>query len=223
MQQITEISDKLKTLNGQLPSEFARQPRSLQELDRWKATEFRQFLLYTGPLVLKSIVSRPLYQHFLALSVSISVLLNSSDEIRNEYSDYAKQLLVYFVHNAAHIYGDTLAVYNVHGLIHLVDDLQFDCSLNDISAFPFENYLQRLKKLVRNGNNPVVQVSKRLLELEKANVYPHGKKIYTKISTRQRDCCFKISNKKVIFVRSQRENGYIDCDVYSYNTIQGTR
>ena len=36
--QLREISDKLIMLNGKMPSEFASQPRSLQELDRWKAT-----------------------------------------------------------------------------------------------------------------------------------------------------------------------------------------
>ena len=51
-------------LNGEMLTEFARQPRRLQELDRWMATEFRQFLLYTGPLVLKGIVSKELFQHF---------------------------------------------------------------------------------------------------------------------------------------------------------------
>ena len=75
------------------------------------------------------------------------------------------ELLLYFVHEASRIYGDTFTVYNVHGLVHLADDLQFKCSLNDLSAFPFENYFQRLKKYVRNGNNPVVQLAKRLHEL----------------------------------------------------------
>ena len=63
-----------------MPSEFARQPRSLQELDRWKATEFRQFLLYTGPVVLKGIVSKELFQHFLTLNVAMTILLQESHD-----------------------------------------------------------------------------------------------------------------------------------------------
>ena len=78
-QQCPQISDGLKALRGTMPSEFARQPRPLDELERWKATEFRQFLLYTGPVVLRNVVSKDLYQHFLCLSVAISILLDSND------------------------------------------------------------------------------------------------------------------------------------------------
>ena len=49
LQLLNRISDNLKSLNGQLPSEFARQPRTLDELPNWKATEFRQFLLLYRP------------------------------------------------------------------------------------------------------------------------------------------------------------------------------
>ncbi len=58
VRQRQEISQKLNRLRGKMPSEFARQPRGLEDLDRWKATEFRQFLLYTGPVVLKNVISR---------------------------------------------------------------------------------------------------------------------------------------------------------------------
>ena len=61
-------------LYGKLPSEFARQPRSLAELDRWKATELRNFLLYTGPVVLKGIIDVNQYRHFLSFSVAIRLL-----------------------------------------------------------------------------------------------------------------------------------------------------
>ncbi|XP_077536347.1 uncharacterized protein LOC144148704 [Haemaphysalis longicornis] len=51
-----ELSVKLSKLAMFVPAEFNRRPRSLLELDRWKATEFRFFLLYGGPLVLSSIL-----------------------------------------------------------------------------------------------------------------------------------------------------------------------
>jgi hypothetical protein len=37
---IAQISEKLVSLHGSMPSEFAQQPRSLKELDWWKATEY---------------------------------------------------------------------------------------------------------------------------------------------------------------------------------------
>ena len=74
-----------------MPAEFFRQPRSLYELDRWKASEFCQFLLYTGPLVFKRMFHEDHYQYFLALHVAMSILLNENYEIRNFYLDFAKE------------------------------------------------------------------------------------------------------------------------------------
>ena len=39
-------------------------------------------------------------------------------------------------------------------------------SLPNFSAFPFENYMQTLKKLLRKSDNPLQQIVKRLAELE---------------------------------------------------------
>ena len=74
--QINEISSLLLSLNVYLPNEISRQPRSLKELDRWKATEFRQFLLYTGPTVLQDIIPDNAYEHFLPLSITLTILYN---------------------------------------------------------------------------------------------------------------------------------------------------
>lgn len=84
--QIGEISSKLEALNGILPREFARQPRSLASQERWKATEFRQFLLYTGPVVLRAVLPDSFYYHFLSLTVAMSILLDADDDTRKAYT-----------------------------------------------------------------------------------------------------------------------------------------
>ena len=205
----------IKSLSGELPREFARQPRSLLELDRWKATELRQFLLYTGPVVLRRVISDDMYKHFLALTVSMSIMLNSDDQVRNGYIDYARELIICYVKMCKTTYGDTFSVYNVHSLIHLPEDVEhFNCSLNYVSSFPFENYLQTLKKFVRQSKNPIAQVAKRLTELEKSTTFkPVTKKMFTHISTTSRDGCFLLENRNFAFVKEKHQDGTLVCEV----------
>ncbi|KAJ8952617.1 hypothetical protein NQ314_007500 [Rhamnusium bicolor] len=59
-----------------IPLEFNRKPRSLDELQYWKATEYRTFLIYLGPLVLKDILDVAVYENFLAFHFSITILLS---------------------------------------------------------------------------------------------------------------------------------------------------
>ena len=93
--QIKCILERLNDLAGKIPSDFVRQPRSLLEFKRWKATEFRLFLMHTGPYVLKNVLKQDLYIHFLCLCIAIRVLddnNSSSDAI-----GYASMLLKWFV------------------------------------------------------------------------------------------------------------------------------
>ncbi|KAL0151611.1 hypothetical protein M9458_053012 [Cirrhinus mrigala] len=94
--QIGDISSKFVSLSGKLPWESAQQPWSLAFPDRWKATELQQFLLYTGPVALCSVLRESSYHHFLTLTVAMSILLDSDDETRNAYNAYAEQLLICF-------------------------------------------------------------------------------------------------------------------------------
>ena len=145
-----------------VPREFARKPRSLAEMDRWKATEFRQFLLYTGPVVLLNKVSEVVYKNFLLLFVAIHILVNP--ELCHLYSAYAHELLILFVQHFETIYGRNMLVYNVHGLVHLAEDAsRFGC-FDNISAFPFENFLGKLKRMVCKPSFPLEQVIRRLYE-----------------------------------------------------------
>jgi len=47
---VADISECLYGFSEFMPVEFAQEPRALIHWQRWKATEFRQFLLYTGPV-----------------------------------------------------------------------------------------------------------------------------------------------------------------------------
>lgn len=82
----------------------------------------------------------------------------------------AHSLLALFVSHCKEIYHLDFLVYNIHALIHLADDAKLYGSLNNISAFPFENYLGQLKKLVRAPKLPLQQLFCRLTELNNRNM-----------------------------------------------------
>lgn len=158
------ISDRLKALRNCVPNDFMRKPRSLDCIKYWKATEFRQFLLYTGCVVLKDILSHDAYYNFLTLHVTISILVNPTIQHHPEYITYASELLNHFVTSFEKIYGARYVSYNVHNLLHLSNDVKEYGSLDSFSAFPFESFICSLKNLIRKGEKPLQQISRRLKE-----------------------------------------------------------
>ena len=126
-----------------------------------KATKHRQFLLYTGMVVLRAKVSSAIYNNFLLLFICMRVLLSEEGIID---IDYTKQLLVSFVTNAATIYGKQILVYNMHNIWHIVDDVKMYGRLDNVSCFPYENALGQLKRLVKKPQHPIAQIVRRLNE-----------------------------------------------------------
>ncbi|KAF4097098.1 hypothetical protein G5714_023067 [Onychostoma macrolepis] len=100
---VKQVSLQLLKLKACIPNVFARKPRGLDEIDRWKATELRQFALYTGKIVLKGIIAEQLYEHFLVFSVALSILV--CPRLAKQYNHNAEELLVYFIAQGRHLYG----------------------------------------------------------------------------------------------------------------------
>lgn len=158
------LSEKLDSIGRYIPAEFNRKCRGIHELDRWKAVEYRLFLLYIGPLVLKNILEAKYYEHFMLFHCAIRILCNGY--LITKYLNVAESCLKNFVLYFPKLYGRESLIYNVHNLLHIIDDIRyFKDTLNDISCFPFESYLGRLKKLIRTPNKPFQQVIKKLSEL----------------------------------------------------------
>lgn len=160
------ISSKLLALKSFVPTEFARKPRELKMIHYWKATEFRQFLLYTGPVVLYKCLTHEMYTHFLHLSCSIQILVSPTLSI--SLLKTPERLLREFVSSAVHMYGRGFYVMNVHCLLHLAGDVKSFGNLDNFSAFVFEDYLQHLKRLLRGTYLPLQQLQNRLAEMNSA-------------------------------------------------------
>lgn len=146
-------------------NDFARLPRTLNELDRWKASEFRNFLLYTGPIVLKNRIKNSQYVHFLSLHCSIRILC--TPDICIKHNSFAKELICYFINNFSKLYGQEFINHNVHNLIHLPDDVLMHGPLDAFSAFKYENFMYSIKKLLKTSKSPLQQFINRINELKK--------------------------------------------------------
>lgn len=232
---IDEISTRLKTCRKHFPVEFSRRPRPLKLFKYWKATEFRAFLLYLGPVILKDILPNiNLYKHFLLLNCAIYILCN--DICRDDiWRSYANDLLNSFVKYVPVLYSEEFLVYNVHNLLHLSEDVLNFGPLDSFSAFPFENFMSKIKRLVRSHNMPLEQVAKRLGE--KSNEPCSHKTIgvvkkrgvITKIpfnvsctlSIAPSDSCFVTFNGDVVVVKSietYNDSYELKCTCFLYKT-----
>ena len=141
------------------PLEFAHKPRSLIELPCWKATEFRQFLLYNGIVALKGKIDDTLYKNFLLLSIAICILCDP--KLCFDQCSYAHTLLVTFVKQYCKLFGRNDVVYNVHALIHLANDVQLYGPLDNFASFPYESFPYQIKRCVRKPSCVPQQVISR--------------------------------------------------------------
>ena len=79
----------------------------------------------------------------------------------------------------------------------------YSYSLNDLSCFKFENYLQSLKRMVKNSNNPIFQICKPLYELETSEHWDQELiKNKSALSTAARDKYFNFKNGDLGIVES---------------------
>jgi hypothetical protein len=214
----SKIGDRLASYAKLVPTEFARPPRSLNYIDRFKATEFRQLLLYTGLVALKDIVASEVYHTFVCLSLAMSILLCDDIRSRLDQLEVARELLSKFVHNVEQIFGKSFVTYNVHNLLHIVDDADYHmCALDQISAFPFESYLHKLKRRVKHSPNTLVQIAK-ALQVERAVSYigeTSGRSHRFKLSAERRNSCFLNQSEQICIVQEELANGELLCNIVS--------
>lgn len=156
------ISERLILISKFQPSEFQRKCRSLQEISNFKGTEFRSLIMYLLPIVTKNVLPDNKYNNILLLHVAFLILVDP--KFSKTHTTIAQKLLEDFVRSFLSIYGSSHLVYNVHSLVHIVDDVNSYGTLDSYSAFPFESYMSKVKKMIHKKNQTLAQLCNRVEE-----------------------------------------------------------
>ena len=157
-----DMEKHIGLISKYLPSDFPRKLESgVKHIKRWKATEFRCFMLYVGIVAFanRKILSIEFYKHFLLLSRSMRILLN--DNMTSNLS-VVQDMLKSYVVSCPKLYGNSFVSYNVHSLIHLTADYAKFGNLEKISAFSFESYLG---SNIKGAVEPLTSLYNKLLNM----------------------------------------------------------
>uniref|UniRef100_A0A182HS28 Uncharacterized protein n=1 Tax=Anopheles arabiensis TaxID=7173 RepID=A0A182HS28_ANOAR len=146
-QSLRRISSKMVAMAKYCPREFRQKPKPLEELDRWDAYDWRQFLLYYSPIVLKKHMPHKYYVHFLYLHLAMRILI--SGELFVECNTFvAGQLLNTFVADYGALYGAPLIDYNVHNLLHFEEANMKAGPMCRMNGFHFDRQMDGILRCV---------------------------------------------------------------------------
>lgn len=140
------------------PSEISRTPRSINDRKLWKASEWKNYLLYYSIPCMTNLMPSKYIKHWFLLTFSISIFLK--DKITTHEFDVAKAAVQKFVTQVESLYGKEFVKYNVHMLLHIPKSVQNFGALWSHSAFPYEHYNGILGKLFKNSQCVPEQICK---------------------------------------------------------------
>nr|XP_054931071.1 uncharacterized protein LOC126538922 isoform X2 [Dermacentor andersoni] len=124
------------------PHCVTRLPRPLKDRGHWKASEWRQWILFYALPCLDGILHPEYWKHLSRLSEGIHILLQ--EELGARDIDRAEALLSNFVCRCKTLYGTAFMTFNVHALQHLANCARSLGPLWAHSAFVFEGGMEAL-------------------------------------------------------------------------------
>lgn len=154
------INERL--LNIHPPNEIHRTPRPIKERAKWKATEWRSWLLFYCIPCLKGILPDKYLANFVLLQRAIYILLKKS--ILPQELDEAEHCVALFVSDFQSLYGQNAMTFNVHLLTHLTESVRKTGPLWATSTFCFESNIFNIKKLIKGPTGVTDQIVKKTLK-----------------------------------------------------------
>ena len=123
--------------------------------------KYNYFLHNASSVIFKSRLTDEEYTHFMHYLCAMT-LFNSQEYV--EHWPYARELWRQYVIDFPSVYDLTLVSANVHNQIHVFDDVNRFGPLHTSSAYPFEAFLKKIKKILRSGKNCLKQAVNILFE-----------------------------------------------------------
>lgn len=210
--QAAKISSRLQKLSHCIPKDFVRKTRTLNDLRNWKATEFRTFMLYAGPVALKDLIDNQKFDHFMKFHTAMYLLISIA-AFKEEWINIARCLLDSFNKDFSELYDKNCMIYNVHMLKHLHLDALIHGPLDRISAFPFENSMQPIKRLLRKKNCHLKQLVNRLVERNHLYLPEIPNSRVKCVNKHEKDNCYLTSDLRVCLLVEIVSEGqcYVKC------------
>ena len=183
-----------------LPDEILRCYRSYERYGKkWKASEYRNWLLFFSPVVLKSLLPREHYRHWLYLVNCCRIL--SQKKIKVEELELAELLAMSFIAKIPKLYGKQHVTYNVHLLQHVIESTRNWGAPWSYSAFLYEDAGGHLSKQFHGTRSVATQMFQRftarqLLREFASNHIPHAAdEIISQLYITRFDC--KLFNRQL--------------------------
>lgn len=151
---VEELDKKLQQMTP--PSCVGRLPNTLTEPGKWKASEYKMFLLFYAAPLLNEVLPDNYFNHLVCLVQAMHVLL--SDSISRQSLSTAKDLLVTFTAQFSVLYDDSFLTMNVHSLLHLCNKVEDLGPLWAQSAFFYEDLNKDLRNLFHGTQNVHSQI-----------------------------------------------------------------
>ncbi|KAG5670735.1 hypothetical protein PVAND_000977 [Polypedilum vanderplanki] len=160
-----KISRDLILMSSNVPREFLKKPRSLDEISQWDSSDWNEFLLYYSPIALKSRMPQRYYVHFLYLHLAMRILMSSDSNNSEANSFILGQLLNTFIADFTTLYGSDKLDFNVHNLLHFEQIQQKLGPLKKLNGFIYEDQINMFNSIIdANENVNLEEIGEKLIE-----------------------------------------------------------
>lgn len=150
----TEIENRMQQIKP--PNRITRLPRPFSDIANWKATEFRNFLLYYAVPTLHGILPETYFNHLSCLIYAIFTL--SCVSISKDKLKAASLNINRFCSNFSALYHESFESSNMHALLHLPEKVRDLGPLWAHSCFFFEDLNKDLRQMFHGTQNVAQQI-----------------------------------------------------------------